>query len=389
MDRQVVHKPDGRSVIFYGFSASACVEPRPAAPAADADPPPAAGVTERLPAAAELRWNPVLREWVATAALRQDRTYFPPPDYCPLCPTREGSHETEIPRSDYEIVVFENRFPAFTPQSAGSLPEEDDLYAVAPARGVCEVVVYSPRHDATLTQLPERELRNLIAVWADRYAELGALPYVEYVYVFENKGREIGVTLQHPHGQIYALPFVPPIPRRELDAAREHLARTGRCLFCDIMERECAGAGTAGSHSHHATRVVAENDGFVAFIPFFARWPYETHVYPRRHFGSLVDMTMGERAALAHLLKTLLGRFDALFGRALPYVMAMHQSPTDGAAHPYHHFHIEFYPPYRTADKLKYLAGVEVGAGQYLNDTIAEEKAAELRATAGGGEASS
>ena len=134
---------------------------------------------------------------------------------------------------------------------------------------------------------------------------------------------------------------------------------------------------------------MAENDGFVAFVPFFARWPYETHVYPRRHFGSLVDMTMGERAALANLLKTLLGRFDALFGRSLPYVMAMHQSPTDGAAHPYSHFHIEFYPPYRTADKLKYLAGVEAGAGQYLNDTIAEEKAAELRGAAGGGEASS
>src|SRR5665647_618138 len=213
MDRQVVRKPDGRSVIFYGFSASVCVEPRPAAPAAEADPPPAAGITEQPPPAAELRWNPVLREWVATAALRQDRTFFPPPDYCPLCPTSEGSYATEIPRPDYEIVVFESRFPAFTPQSAGSSPEGDDLYAVAPARGVCEVVVYSPQHDATLTQLPESELRNLIAVWADRCAELGALPYVEYVYVFENKGREIGVTLQHPHGQIYALPFVPPIPR--------------------------------------------------------------------------------------------------------------------------------------------------------------------------------
>jgi UDPglucose--hexose-1-phosphate uridylyltransferase len=317
----------------------------------------------------ELRWNPVLEEWVGTASERQERTFFPPRDYCPLCPTRPGGFPTEIPAPDYEIVTFQNRFPAFTPDPPEPAVAGDELMPVAPAQGICEVLVYSPVHDATLTDLPVSHFRNLVEVWTDRFAELGAHEYVKYVYIFENKGEVIGVTLSHPHGQIYAFPFVPPVPGRELASARRHFERTGRCLFCDILDKE----------RRVRTRIVVENEHFTSFVPFYARWPYETHVYPRAHRSALTDLTAEERDALADVLKRQLVQFDALWQRSLPYIMLMHQRPTDTADYPHYHFHIEFLPPYRTREKLKFLAGVEQGAGTFLNDTVAEDKAAELR----------
>ncbi len=315
-----------------------------------------------------LRWNPVLEEWIGTAEIRQTRTFFPPDDYCPLCPTKPGGFPTEIPRPEYDIAVFQNKFPAFTPQPQVQ-DTGDGLYPIIPAQGVCEVVVYSPNHHTTLTDLPTRQIRKLVEVWTDRFAELGAREFVKYVYIFENKGREIGVTLSHPHGQIYAFPFIPPIPRRELNASEKYWSEHTRCLFCEILAREQV----------DKQRIVVENDAFVAFVPFYARWAYETHVYPKRHAGALTDFDSRERHALADVLKRLLTQFDALWNRSLPYIMLMHQRPTDGGDYPHYHFHIEFYPPYRTADKLKYLAGVEAGSGVFLNDTLAEEKATELR----------
>lgn len=317
----------------------------------------------------ELRWNPVLEQWVATASERQERTFFPPKDYCPLCGTKPGGFPTEIPAADYNIVVFQNRFPAFTPDPAPPDIAGDALEPVAAAQGVCEVVVYSPRHEATLTDLPTEQIRQLVDVWADRYAELGGRDFIKYVYIFENKGEVIGVTLPHPHGQIYGFPFVPPIPAREIAASEKYWKENGRCLFCDILGKELI----------VRERLVVENDGFAAFVPFYARFPYETHVYSKAHKGALVDFDDAERDALADLLKKLLVKFDGLWQRSLPYIMAMHQRPTDGGEHPYYHYHIEFLPPYRTRDKLKFLAGVEQGAGTFLNDTLAEEKASELR----------
>lgn len=321
----------------------------------------------------ELRWHPLLEEWVGTAEQRQTRTFFPPDDYCPLCATRPGGFPTEIPREHYEIAVFQNRFPAFVPEPEARPAQQDELYRRQVAQGICEVIVYSPEHTLTLTDLSIGAIDNLVAVWTDRYAELSAHDFVKYVYIFENKGREIGVTLPHPHGQIYAFPYIPPIPQRELDASLRYFQQHGGCLFCEIIKRE---------HGE-ARRIVSANDHFVAFIPYFARWPYETHVYARRHVGALTDLDGSERRALARLLKDLLTRFDNLWQRSFPYIMLMHQRPTDGQDYSYFHFHIEFYPPYRSADRLKYLAGVESGCGTFLNDTVAEEKAAELRAVKG------
>lgn len=318
----------------------------------------------------ELRWNPLLGEWVVTATHRQERTFHPPPNFCPLCPTRAGEFETEIPRPDYDIVVFENRFPSFTRNPPPSAVESSELYPVQPSRGVCEVVVYSPRHDSTLAQESEGQIYKLVQVWRDRFDELGRRPEVAYVYIFENKGEVIGVTLSHPHGQIYAFPYVPPIPAREIANMRSHWERNRECLLCEVLRKERA----EGIH------VVYENESFTAMIPFYARYPYEVHILPRRHVRDLLDFDEAEIRRFANVLKRVLTGYDELFGFSLPYMMLLHQRPSDGGEYPFFHFHVEFLPPYRTATKLKYLAGCESGAGTFINDTLAENKAQELRA---------
>ena len=317
----------------------------------------------------ELRWNPLLGEWVVTATHRQARTFLPPADFCPLCPTKEGGFATEIPEPTYDIVAFENRFPSLRPAPPGPAVAGTELYPVEAARGVCEVLVYTPHHSGTLAGEPVAQIYKLVKVWADRFRDLGALDFVRYVYIFENKGEAIGVTLHHPHGQIYAFPFVPPIAERELEQSRAHRERTGRCLGCDILAEE----------RRAASRVVAENDSFVAYVPFFARWPYEVHVASARHLQALTDMSEAEHADLAAMLKAVMVAYDRLFDLSMPYMMLLRQRPTDGADYGFHHFNVQFYPPLRTKTKLKYLAGVETGAGMFINDTLAEEKAAELR----------
>lgn len=317
----------------------------------------------------ELRWNPLLGEWVATATHRQERTFMPPADFCPLCPTKSGGFPTEVPESTYDLAVFENRFPSLRPDPPPPAVEATELYPVRPGQGVCEVVLYSPRHTSTLAQEPVEQIYKLIQVWTDRYEELGALDFVDYVFPFENKGEAIGVTLHHPHGQIYAYPFIPPRVERELEQSRAHHEKTGRCLFCDIIDEE----------KRDGRRIVAANESFVSYIPFFARYPYEVHVAPLRHTQALTDFEGREQRDLAELLKMILVAYDKLFNLSFPYMMVLHARPTDGGDYDYYHFHIEFYPPLRTATKLKYLAGSETGAGMFINDTLAEEKAAELR----------
>ena len=308
----------------------------------------------------ELRYDPLRREWVAYATERNDRTFLPT-SFCPLCPSGPGG-TSEVPLDSFEVVVFENRFPAFGPDRVHERP-------VRPASTGCEVIVYTPEHSLTLAQLPLERVRLLIDVWAERYQDLGSRPEVHYVYIFENKGEEVGVTLHHPHGQIYAMPFVPPFAQAELAAAREHLEAAGRCLHCEQLEREAAGP-----------RAVASTDSMVAFVPNAARWPYEVHLYPRRHVASIADLDASERGSLAEALLSVTGAYDRHFGFSTPYVMALHQAPTDGREWPEAHLHFEFYPPHRRPDRLKYLAGVELGAGTFVNDTRPEDTAAHLRA---------
>jgi len=298
----------------------------------------------------ELRYNELRDEVVVYAIHRQERTFLPARDHCPLCPTRPGGPPTEIPLQHFEIVVFDNRFPAFE----------------AP-RGAAEVVVYTDDHDLSLATLPPERAEALMWVWRQRYEELGARADIDYVYIFENRGVEVGVTLHHPHGQIYGYPFLPPVPELEL-AADERL---GGCAECAQLAAEL----------RDGERVIYENGGLVAWVPEAARWPYEVHVSIREHRDSLLDCQPQELAQLANALQSVVAGFDRLFDRPFPYVMAVHQAPTATArAQPAHgHLHVEFYPPLRTADKLKYLAGSEQGAGAFISDVLPEESAAELR----------
>lgn len=318
----------------------------------------------------ELRFNSLLGEWLATATHRQDRTFLPPPDFCPFCPTKKGGFPTEVPAENYEIVAFENRFPSLKTTPETPAIESSEIFAVAPSQGVCEVILYSPRHSTTLADEPIEQIYKLVKVWRHRFLELSALDFVRYVFIFENKGEAVGVTLHHPHGQIYAYPFVPPIIKKELDQTRKYKREKNRCLLCDILDAE----------KRFEKRIVAENDSFVAIIPFYARYPFETHILSKRHLQTFNDFNEREERNLAEILKQILSAFDRLFDVSFPYIMAIHNAPTDGGEYDFYHFHIEFYPPMRSAAKLKYLAGSEAGAGMFINDTLPETKAAELRA---------
>ena len=318
----------------------------------------------------ELRWNALLGEWVIVATHRQDRTYKPAADFCPLCPSMPGRPQTEIPASEYDIVVFENRFPSLHEDPLAPTVTGTPIGPVRPARGVCEVVVYSSRHDGSLASESERQIAKLVRVWTERFADLRTRDSIEYVFIFENRGEEVGVTLHHPHGQIYAYPFLPPRIAREIEMARLHTTGRDRCLWCDMLSAERS----------DGRRIIAETASFTAFVPFSARWPYEVHIVASRHIPDLIDLRNREVWHLASILKTVLTAYDALFDRPLPYVMALHQAPVGGSATTAFHFHIELYPVNRSRDRLKFPAGSERGAGVFINDTLPEDKAAELRA---------
>jgi len=299
----------------------------------------------------EQRFNELRGEQVVYAVARQDRTFLPDAEHCPLCPTRPGAPRTEIPFEAYEIAVFDNLFPTF--QAPG---------------GAAEVVVYTDEHDGSFAGLQPQRARDLMWVWRQRYEELGAREDVAYVLIFENRGVEVGTTLHHPHGQIYAFPFLPPVPAAELAAD----ARLGGCALCALLEREL----------ESGERVVYSSQEVVAYVPYAARWPYETHVVMRAHRPSLLECEERELDALAGALQAVTRGFDRLFERPFPYVMVLHQAPCDGRRAG--HLHVEFYPPLRSATKLKYPAGAEQGAGTFIMDVLPEASAAALAAVIDG-----
>lgn len=319
----------------------------------------------------ERRFDPTKGEWVTISSHRQDRTFLPAKELCPFCPTHSEEFATEVPAPTYDLAVFDNKFPSLTPNPPQPSVQTSSLYPVEPAIGAAEVVLYSEDHAATLAGMDPERVKWIINIWSDRYAALGSREEVAYVLIFENKGVEVGVTLHHPHGQIYAYPEIPPVPAKELRSALQHLQQWGSCVFCDQIGRERS----------DRLRVLAENRSFLAFVPFAARYPYEVHIMSRRHAASLLDLTEPERGLLAGIMLQVLRGYDALFGFSMPYIMGIHQAPTDdGEWQAVSHFHIEFSPPYRTPTKLKYVAGSEFSGGAFLNDTVPEESAERLRA---------
>ena len=294
------------------------------------------------------------------ASTRQNRPQMPK-DWCPFCP---GSGK--VP-DHYDTFLYPNDFTAFSPANP---PFEDNpgIFATTGGRGSCDVVLYHPDHNLSPSAMSADHWAKVVETWRTRTEQLFANPDIAYVYIFENAGEAIGVTMPHPHGQIYALPLLPPLVQRELDSARLHMERESECLYCRLLTAEL----------NARKRIIIESEHFVAFVPFHARWPGEIQIYPGRHAQSLDDLTVPERHALAKIIKAVRMKYDNLWGFPIPLMMMVRQRPAHGD-HPYFHFHVEFCPIQRSRDKIKYLAGVESGTGLFLNDTVAEEKAAELR----------
>ncbi|MFC4590966.1 galactose-1-phosphate uridylyltransferase [Sphaerisporangium corydalis] len=318
------------------------------------------------PPASQLRHDPIMDEWVAVAGHRQTRTFLPPADECPLCPSAPG-RPTEIPSSEYDVAVFENRFPSFS-LVQGEYAQVGGLSEVRAGVGRCEVVCFTSEHGSSFADLSPDQVDLVLRAWADRTAGLSALPGVEQVFCFENRGAEIGITLAHPHGQIYAYPYVTPRTRQMLASAERHRERTGGNLFADVLAAE----------RKAETRVVASNEYWTAFVPAAARWPFEVHVYLNRQVPDLGSLDADERAAFASLYTGLLRRLDGLFGVAMPYVAAWHQAPVR-TGRDLSYLHLQLFSTRRAANKLKYMAGSESAMGAFVNDVPPEEAARLLR----------
>lgn len=323
--------------------------------------------------AGHIRYDALIGDWVAVAGHRMNRTFLPPKDECPLCPTGRGSIPSEIPDADYDVVVFENRFPSYAPVT-DTPPVVDPPFRVAPAAGRTEVVCFTSDHESSFAALPPWRVRTVIDAWADRTRELGARDDVEHVFCFENRGEEIGVTLHHPHGQIYAYPYLPSTTTEILARAQAHHDETGRLLGADILAAERA----AGD------RVVLEGRHWTAYVPFAARWPLEVHLAPHRDVPDLVALDDDERDELAHVYLDLLGRLNRYHvdaegtGIVLPYIAAWHQAPARTGRDVSRLF-LQVMTVLRAPGKLKYLAGSESGVGGWVNDTHPEAVAQLLR----------
>ncbi|WP_433547277.1 galactose-1-phosphate uridylyltransferase [Streptomyces sp. CA-294286] len=344
--------------------------------------------------ASEVRHDVLLDEYVAIASHRQDRTYLPPTDACPLCPSREG-HRSEIPAADYDVAVFENRFPSLAGES-----------------GRCEVVCFTSDHHSSFADLTEEQAALVLEAWTDRTAELSQLPSVEQVFCFENRGAEIGVTLGHPHGQIYGYPYITPRTARVLDAVRAHAeahgegdgearvaghtpahgevpadppaeaspgAPAGRAAAANLFDQVVARERADGS------RIVLDTGHWVAFVPYAAHWPYEVHLYPARRIPDLRELDDAARAEFPAVYLELLRRFDRIFGPGqppTPYIAAWHQAPVRHPLRSEFALHLELFTIRRTSGKLKVLAGSESGMGAFINDVTPEAAATRLREVA-------
>jgi UDPglucose--hexose-1-phosphate uridylyltransferase len=339
---------DGRTLIYFDES----VQDRGTADKRDL--PPRAG-------GSELRFDPLLDEWVAVATHRQNRTHLPPTTECPLCPST-SAFSTEVPAAAYDVVVFENRFPSF---SSAAAAVDGDSYPLSPKRpgvGRCEVVCFTDDHNSAFNRLTEQRVRTVVEAWADRTAELSAMDDVEQVFCFENRGEEIGVTLHHPHGQIYGYPYVTARTRRMLDSAR-----ATPDLFAGVLASERSGP-----------RVVASNAHWTAFVPAFARWPYEVHLYPHRQVPDLPALSADERDAFGPVYLEVLRRLDGLFGLAMPYVSGWHQAPVR-VDRDLAYLHLQLFSTRRAPGKLKYPAGSESAMWAFVNDVRPEDAARALR----------
>ncbi len=312
---------------------------------------------------AELRKHPLTGDWIMIASHRQNRPQMPK-DYCPFCP---GSGK--VPDA-FDVYKYDNDFPALRQDP----PEPDDVatdfFETAPAYGKCEVILYSPEHTVTLPELPTDHITKLVNLWAERYEELSKDENIKYVFIFENRGEVVGVTMPHPHGQIYGYPFLPKKLELEVENAKKHADNTGHCLFCDWLKAE----------QDEEKRIIFKNEHFTVFLPFFSEYPYGAYIMSNRHVSNITQFSAEERESLAETLRRTTGMLDSLFDYKFPYMMCMYNEPVNGEdLSDLFHFHIAFYPPMRSADKIKFNASSETGAWAHCNPTCPEDTAEELR----------
>lgn len=351
-------KPDGRQLTLYAnhaLDAAQLSAPSPFGQPLNAEP--------------HLRWHPLRGEWVAYAAYRQRDSFLPPPQDNPFAPTQEANRPTEVPAGDWQVAVFDNRFPSLGVSAAGGSDLPPMIVPATPATGRCEVVVFTQDAQSSLGQLPLAHIELLLQVWGDRTQRLGARDDVQYVLPFENRGIEVGVSLHHPHGQVFAYPQLPPVPARQQQLAAEYHAQHGVGLLQAHLRKEL----------DDGRRILYAGPHAVAFVPVCARHPYEVWVAPMEPVETFAHLGDAQRADLARALKTVLLKYDALWERPFPYLMAWYQAPTDGRPHPESHLHAQFFPPYRMRDRLRHLAGSEIAAGFFTVDALPEDKARELQ----------
>lgn len=324
---------------------------------------------ETQPKIGEMRLDPLTNEWVVVAAHRQGRIFLPPKELNPLAASRPG-FLTEIPEADYEVVVFDNRSPSLTkPQGEVSVPQLLAMEIPAiPAAGKCEVVCYTSDYDASFKDLSHRQIRTVLEAWRDRVRELSTLPYIAHIAPFENRGEEVGVTLSHPHGQIYAYPFIPPRTEKMLAAAQEHFARTGKVLLDDIVARELK----------DRIRIVAENSDWVAYVPYASRYPFEIHLSPKQSVADLAGLTEAQCDSFPEIAKEVLQRLDGVFEMKMAYIAAWHQAPVR-VGRDVARLHWQITSVRRAPGKLKYLAGSESAFGAFMMDLTPEQSAQQLR----------
>lgn len=311
---------------------------------------------------AELRYNPFKNDWVMIASARQDRPHMPK-DWCPFCP---GSGK--VP-NDYDVYKYDNDFPALSQNPPLPDEVETDFFKVQEAYGKCEVILYSPMHTLTLPELSISHMKKLVDLWCERFDALSNDIKAKYIMIFENRGEVVGVTMPHPHGQLYAYPFVPKKLQLELECARAYEEKTGNCLFCDWLKAE----------QDYKKRMIFENEYFCVILPYFSEFVYGMQIISKKHAKYITDFNNTERKALAEAVRNTAGTLDSLFDIPFPYMMCMHNAPVNIDKTDCFHFHIEFYPPMRSMDKQQFLASSETGAWAHCNPTSPEEKAEELK----------
>ncbi|MHA1728148.1 MAG: galactose-1-phosphate uridylyltransferase [Promethearchaeota archaeon] len=328
----------------------------------------------------ELRWDPILEQWVIVAKNRTNRPVLgkvfskSKPNnnknnekyQCPFCPDApEGA-------GDWMVKAVPNKYPSLVNGADISFNNEfiqNDFYKMRPGKGICEVFLYSQNHNKTLGDLSLQNIEALIELWKKRFSSSMKDPELKYSFIMENRGKVIGVSLSHPHGQMYSFPFIPPKILKEINSSKTYWEKEHKCLFCKIIETE----------KKAESRIVEENDDFISFIPYFAKWPFEIHIFPKNHVPHIIDINKKNNNNFARIIKSVVLRLDGLYGFVMPYVMAHHNAPYNSGNINFFHYHIEIYPPYRAKNRIKYLAGVELGTNTVINTSNPSNNAKLLR----------